>query len=80
VIDKKQEAKKRPAFRKSGQETFEKIRIQELAALEELRERTARLRKLRLNKEAQERKANARKAARAGLSLRDWLERQKAKD
>jgi hypothetical protein len=67
VSDKKQEAQKRPAYSKINDESFEKIRAQELAALDEMRERTARLRHLRLKKDENERKANARKAARESL-------------
>jgi hypothetical protein len=79
VTHKKHEPQKRPAYRKTDEQTFEKIRGQELVALEEMRERTARLRELRLKKETEERKANARKAARAGLSLSQWLEQEKGK-
>jgi hypothetical protein len=68
VSDKKKGAQKRPSYAKSGGETFEKLRALELAVLDETRERMARLRELRLKKEERERKANARKAARAGLS------------
>lgn len=77
MSNKNQQAPKRAsAYRHSDEETFEKIKAQQLAALNEIRERTSRLRHLRLKKEAQERKLQSRKAARAGLSLKEWLEKQ----
>ena len=50
MSDKKREAQKRPAYRKTDEEAYEKIKAQELAALEEIRERIVRLRELRLKK------------------------------
>jgi hypothetical protein len=51
VGDTEQEAQKRPPYRTTDEATSEKIKGQD-AAMEELRERTARLRELRLKNEA----------------------------
>jgi hypothetical protein len=69
VSEKKQEARERVLTKKDRVlETFERIKTEQSAEMEALRERTARLRALRLKTEAEARRANARKAARAGIS------------